>query len=45
MATNLAFLGAVINHPSFRDASYTRFIDTTPELFASVRRRTGQPNC
>ena len=40
VATNLTFLENVINHPSFRDASYTtRFIDTTPELFASVRRR------
>jgi pyruvate carboxylase len=40
VATNLAFLENLINHPSFRDASYTtRFIDTTPELFHFVRRR------
>jgi pyruvate carboxylase len=40
VATNLAFLENGINHPKFRDASYTtRFIDTTPELFESVRRR------
>ena len=36
VATNLTFLEAIINHPSFRDNSYTtRFIDTTPELFAA----------
>ena len=30
------FLEAIINHPTFRDNRYTtRFIDTTPELFAS----------
>src|SRR6185295_16886763 len=29
-----------INHPQFRDASYTtRFIDQTPALFESVKRR------
>jgi len=40
VATNLAFLENLINHPSFRDASYTtRFIDETPELFHFVRRR------
>ncbi len=40
VATNLAFLENVIGHPHFRDASYTtRFIDETPELIASVRRR------
>jgi pyruvate carboxylase len=40
VATNLTFLENVINHPKFKDASYTtRFIDTTPELFESVRRR------
>jgi pyruvate carboxylase len=39
VATNLAFLENVINHPKFRDASYTtRFIDETPELFESVKR-------
>jgi pyruvate carboxylase len=40
VATNLTFLEAIINHPSFRDNSYTtRFIDTTPELFAAVKRK------
>ena len=40
VATNLAFLENVINHPKFRDASYTtRFIDETPELFEAVKRR------
>jgi len=40
VATNLAFLENLINHPAFRDASYTtRFIDTTPELFHFARRR------
>jgi len=40
VATNLAFLENVINHPAFRDASYTtRFIDETPELFEAVKRR------
>ena len=46
VATNLAFLENVINHPTFRDASYTtRFIDETPELFESVKRAaTGRPS-
>ena len=36
VATNLTFLEAIINHPNFRDNTYTtRFIDTTPELFAA----------
>ena len=40
VATNLTFLEAIIGHPKFRDNSYTtRFIDTTPELFAQVRRQ------
>jgi pyruvate carboxylase len=40
VATNLTFLEAIIGHPKFRDNSYTtRFIDTTPELFAQVKRR------
>ena len=40
VATNLTFLEAIINHPSFRDNSYTtRFIDTTPELFSQVKRQ------
>src|SRR4029079_17189427 len=39
VATNLAFLENVINHPLFRSAGYTtRFIDQTPELFAAVKR-------
>ncbi len=30
----------IISHPSFRDNTYTtRFIDTTPELFAQVKRQ------
>ena len=40
VATNLAFLENVIGHESFKDSSYTtRFIDETPELIQSVRRR------
>ena len=40
VATNLTFLEAIINHPKFRDNSYTtRFIDTTPELFRQVKRQ------
>ena len=40
VATNLTFLEAIINHPSFADNSYTtRFIDSTPELFAQVKRQ------
>ncbi len=40
VATNLAFVENVVEHPSFRDASYTtRFIDETPELFQSTDRR------
>jgi pyruvate carboxylase len=40
VATNLTFLEAIINHPAFRDNSYTtRFIDSTPELFSQVRRQ------
>lgn len=40
VATNLTFLEAIVGHPSFRDASYTtKFIDDTPELFASVKRQ------
>jgi pyruvate carboxylase len=40
VATNLTFLEAIITHPSFRDNSYTtRFIDSTPELFAQVKRQ------
>jgi pyruvate carboxylase len=40
VATNLAFLETVLNHPKFRDESYTtRFIDETPELFAARKRK------
>ncbi len=40
VATNLTFLEAIINHPSFADNSYTtKFIDTTPELFSHVKRQ------
>jgi pyruvate carboxylase len=40
VATNLAFLEAVLNHPKFRANDYTtRFIDETPELFRFGRRR------
>ncbi len=40
VATNLAFLEAVLNHPKFRANAYTtRFIDDTPELFAARKRR------
>ncbi|WP_297370338.1 pyruvate carboxylase [Acidocella sp.] len=39
VATNLAFLEALLNHPDFRAGNYTtRFIDNTPELF-SVKKR------
>jgi len=40
VATNLAFLENLINHPSFQDGSYTtRFIDETPELFEMPVKR------
>jgi pyruvate carboxylase len=40
VATNLTFLEAIIGHPKFKSADYTtRFIDTTPELFAQVKRQ------
>jgi pyruvate carboxylase len=40
VATNLAFLEALLDHPSFITAAYTtRFIDETPELFQFNRRR------
>ncbi len=39
VATNLVFLENVIDHPKFRDNTYTtRFIDETPELFDQVKR-------
>ena len=40
VTTNLRFLDQVINHPSFADGSYTtKFIDQTPELFTTPKRR------
>ncbi len=40
VATNLVFVENLLQHPSFRDMSYTTtFIDTTPELFEFKRRR------
>ncbi len=40
LATNLNFLENLINHPTFRNGSYTtRFIDETPELFAFKPRK------
>jgi pyruvate carboxylase len=40
VATNLAFLEAVLNHPKFRANDYTtKFIDETPELFRFGKRR------
>ncbi len=40
VATNLAFLEAVLAHPKFRANDYTtRFIDETPELFAAPKRQ------
>lgn len=40
VATNLTFLEAIISHQKFRDNTYTtKFIDSTPELFAQVRRQ------
>jgi pyruvate carboxylase len=40
VATNLTFLEAIITHQAFQNNSYTtRFIDTTPELFAQVKRQ------
>jgi len=40
VTTNLRFLDQVINHPSFTDGSYTtKFIDQTPALFTTPRRR------
>ena len=38
--TNIAFLGALLDHPTFRSGGYTtRFIDETPELLHFPRRR------
>jgi pyruvate carboxylase len=40
VATNLRFLDQIITHPRFAHGQYTtRFIDETPELYASPERR------
>jgi pyruvate carboxylase len=40
VVTNLRFLDQLIMHPRFADATYTtKFIDETPELFRSPRKR------
>src|SRR5262249_858912 len=40
LPTNLTFLEAVLNPPKFRTTTYTpRFVDETPELFATRKRR------
>ncbi|MCP3017660.1 pyruvate carboxylase [Cupriavidus basilensis] len=40
VASNLQFLENVINHPAFASGEVTtRFIDSTPELFAFAKRR------
>jgi pyruvate carboxylase len=40
VATNLTFLEAIINHADFGANAYTtKFIDSTPELFAQVKRQ------
>jgi pyruvate carboxylase len=40
VVTNLRFCDQVITHPKFLDGSYTtKFIDSTPELFQSPRKR------
>ncbi len=40
VATNLTFLENIVGHEKFRDASYTtNFIDNSPDLFETVRRR------
>ncbi|MBZ8132941.1 pyruvate carboxylase [Afifella sp. IM 167] len=40
VATNLTFLENIITHPDFRANTYTtRFIDETPELFETMKRR------
>jgi len=40
VSTNLQFLENVINHPDFASGAVTtRFIDSTPELFAFAKRR------
>ena len=40
VATNIEFVINLLKHPTFLDYSYTtKFIDTTPELFAFKKRR------
>ena len=40
VATNLRFLDQIVTHPRFARGQYTtRFIDETPELFATGERR------
>src|SRR5258707_6967688 len=40
VVTNLRFLDQLITHPRFASADYTtKFIDETPELFRSPRKR------
>ena len=40
VATNIEFVINLLKHPTFLDQSYTtKFIDTTPELFAFKKRR------
>ncbi len=40
VSTNIAFVENLLKHPTFLDDTYTtRFIDTTPELFAFRKRR------
>ena len=45
VATNLAFLEALLEHPRFLAGDYTtRFIDETPELFQLASGATGRPS-
>ena len=40
VSTNIAFVENLLKHPTFLDNAYTtKFIDTTPDLFAFRRRR------
>ena len=46
VATNLAFLEALLEHPRFLAGDYTtRFIDETPELFQVASGATARPSC
>ena len=41
VSTNIDFVINLLKHPTFLDDTYTtKFIDTTPELFAAVKRQT-----